>query len=431
MKEKLVMNFTHQIIKRINELKKLYKNELVTNNKERYNPILRRRKLNISEIVFNIINRCNLKCRYCWSRGGTYDRSRVGEKMNKEIVYKGIELMIKNSRNIPTYDIVFYGGEPLLNFELIKDTIEYCKSLKRAINKNFSFRMDTNGTLLTKDIAEYLLSNGVKIAISIDGPPEIHDKLRIFPNGRGSFSKIIQNFTSFSDEIKKNIVARITFTPLHTNLKKTIRYLYKMGFRNFQVADVQEECFNFKKEDSQQIFFIEKDDIKTLKKIYSELYLFYLKELIERKVLFSKKFVREIADIYHPIRRTHFICGGGREMIAVSTNGDIYPCIGFLELGYKMGNVFTGITTEEVEVFSTKSIILNNDKCKSCWAKYLCGGRASCYAINYFHNKDILIPYDKKCDIFKYLVELRFACLSVLIDKKPSLLNLFRNEFLR
>lgn len=258
-------------------------------------------KRKITDLTLNIVNNCNLRCRYCWNMGGSYGRPSLNNKMDSRISYKALDLLVKESAGFRDLVVDFYGGEPLLNFDVIRNTIEYCGKIQREKKINFRFLLATNGTLLDKEAGEFLIENGVDIAVSIDGPQKIHDLQRPFPGRRGSFDAIMKNINSLREKYKRCIVGRATFTPYSTNVIKTFGFLRNLGFDRIEVCESEKAGYGLELKNA--FFFSGSSGIKRLKSLYYKLAEFYSREISEGKLTYKNtyfnRFFKQLSRLYH------------------------------------------------------------------------------------------------------------------------------------
>ncbi len=374
-------------------------------------------------LTLNLINDCNLRCRYCWNDSGLYSSDMKNIKMGKEVAFKAVDVLIKGSGNKKELVVDLYGGEPILNFNLVEQVIKYCKSREKDAKKEFHFLLATNGTLLSLEKAKFLDENGVDIAISIDGEEKIQDRMRPFASGKGTYDILMQNLDRIPNQIKKRMVARATFTPFNSKIVEIFKFLRKLGFERIEICETEDVCFGMKREKI-KYFFKNKKDIKVLKKEYERLANFYVEEILKGSFnyynIYFNRFFKMLARLYHQ-NKIWGCCSAGVGQIAVDAKGDIYPCTTFLDMKtFKIGNVFNGINSKRILLDSN---ITDSDKCQSCFAKVLCKGAGSCYNINYYFNKSIIEPVDAYCDIFRFKTKLMIAVIAEINEKKPHLLS--------
>lgn len=376
-------------------------------------------------LTLNLINDCNLVCKYCWNDSGSYSKQNEHIKMRQDVAFKAVDLLIKGSGNKKELVVDLYGGEPILNFELVKKVIRYCKSREKETKKEFHFLLATNGTLLTLEKAKFLDANGVDIAISIDGEKKIQDKMRPFRTGAGTYDVLMKNLEKIPMDLKKRMVARATVTPFYPKIVEIFKFLRSLGFERIEICETEDVCFGIKREKI-KYFFKNKKNVDVLKKEYERLAKFYVEEILAGSFnyynIYFNRFFKMLARLYHQ-NKIWGCCSAGIGQIAVDAKGDIYPCTTFLDIkAFKIGDVFNGIDSNLKGVL-LDSEITNDPMCNKCFAKVLCKGAGSCYNINYYYNKSITKPVEEYCDIFRFKTKLMIAVIAAINEKKPYLLS--------
>ena len=240
--EKICRKYGHKPAKAtIDNLSRLKRDKVIFCQPKPADSYIKRR---ITDLTLNIVNSCNLRCRYCWNEAGSYGNlTRDNKKMGEKVAFKAIDLLVRESRGVKDLVVDFYGGEPLLNFELIKNVIGYCRKIQDKKGIKFRFLLATNGVLLDKERGEYLISNGVDVAVSLDGPRKIQDRQRPFPDGAGSYDIVVNNIKSLSKKHRRRIVGRATFTPYSDEIVKTFKFLRDLEFDRIEVCE--SENFSF------------------------------------------------------------------------------------------------------------------------------------------------------------------------------------------
>jgi len=382
-------------------------------------------KRRITDVTLNIVNTCNLRCRYCWNQAGAYGgSSKNNKKMQKEIAFNAIDLLLKESNGAQDLVVDFYGGEPLLNFDLIKEVIDYCRKIESKGKIDFHFLLATNGTLLTKEKGEYLIGNGVDVAVSLDGSRKIQDRQRPFSDGKGSYDAVLNNINSIRPEYRKRIVGRATFTPYSTNAIETFNFLRSLGFDRIEVCESEKAGYGL--EEKSQFFFSGAEGIRQLKSIYYDLALFYTKEILNGNLTYANtyfnRFFKQLSRLYN-IQSIVGTCSAGFTLMAVDMDGTIYPCTAFVEMPkFGIGTVQEGIDDDRLKNFLDNKIS-SSENCSKCWAKRICRGCGSCYNLNYFSNKNLSKPDPYYCELFRYKTKLMIAMIAEIAKKNPQLLD--------
>lgn len=413
----------------IRNLLKLKKNRMLFSLPQAKDIDIKRR---ITDLTLNIVNNCNLRCRYCWNQAGTYGSSPSNnEKMDRQVAFKAVALLVKESKGVRDLVVDFYGGEPLLNYSLIKDVIGYCRKLQQTKRINFRFLLATNGTLLNKERAEFLIENGVDVAVSLDGSRQIQDTQRPFPDGRGSFDVIMDNINSLRDAYRRRLVGRATFTPYSTRIVRTFKFLQNFGFKRIEVCESEKAGYGL--ESNSQFFFNGAGGLRHLKSLYYNLALFYTQEIIQGCLTYENtyfnRFFKQLSRLYH-IQSVVGTCSAGFSLMAVDIDGSIYPCTAFVGLPqFQIGHVNFGIDERKLKDFSNTKISSSKD-CDECWAKRLCRGCGSCYNLNYFTNRNLGQPDSYYCELFRYKTKLMIAMIAKISEKNSQLLdNVFVPEY--
>ena len=357
----------------------------------------------IQSIVLMIIQDCNLNCKYCYGDGGEFKEKGI---MSIDTAKQAINYLTEHCGNRKNISVAFFGGEPLLNFEVIKKTIEYMEIVSKNKGIKFYKSITTNATLLTDEIKKFLLDNNINIKISIDGFKEVHDNMRIFPDGQGSYDNVIKN----TEDIRrmKKAVARATITPFCLNTKEIEEFLYKIGFSDVGIAYAEE--------------YLMENDYKKIYEIES-IYFDEVEELIHlgKYADIKQKYSKVIAYLSHLHSSVmgHYPCGAGRTFYAVDKDGFLYPCQRFVGIPqFQLGSIYSekNKRTEFLEKMHLNSHI----KCKKCWCKNICIGK--CAYSNYIKTNKIEEPYEPGCELTRKLYEKAVRLYSSLNEEEKKLL---------
>lgn len=348
----------------------------------------------VKALCLHIAHDCNLRCKYCFAGEGNYN----GEKsiMSVEVAKKAIDFVIANSGSRKNIEIDFFGGEPLLNMETVKETVNYAREKEKTCNKNFRFTITTNGMLLKDEIIEYLNDTMDNIVLSLDGRREVNDKMRIRRDGTGSYDTILPNFKRLvSKRGDKDYYVRGTFTSNNLDFSNDVMHMADTGFDQLSIEPaVLKDGTGFE---------IKREHLETIFSEYEKL----ARELLERKK--SGKgvnFFHFMIDLDGGpcIAKRLRGCGSGSEYLAVTPAGDLFPChqfAGFKE--FKMGNVFTGIDRPDIIERFTKINVFTREKCKECWARFYCSG--GCTANAWQFENDLSGVYEIGCEMQKKRIE--------------------------
>lgn len=356
----------------------------------------------IKALCLHICHDCNLRCKYCFAGTGDYKGHR--EFMSEEVALKAVDFLIENSGNRKILEMDFFGGEPLLNFDVVKKTVEYANEKASALGKKFLFTMTTNGVLLRGEIADWLNENMENVVLSLDGRQEIHDDVRKTVNGKGSFDVIIQNFKDFvAKRGDKSYYIRGTFTNKNLDFAKDVLFMADSGFKEISLEPVVLE--------KGHELAITEEMLPEIKEEYKRLAREYIKRRKEGKGFHFFHFTIDLEGGPCLAKRVN-ACGAGNEYFSVTPVGDIYPCHQFADKPeFYMGNVFEGKINEEIRAKFKNSSLFTREGCEDCFARYHCSG--GCAANNYVFNGDINKPYKQTCEMLKARTECAMHILSV------------------
>lgn len=357
--------------------KLLYRNEVSHDESQEIE------KANFSALTLMLAQECNMRCSYCYGEGGEYNNKGI---MTENVAFQAIDYLVKNSTD-ELLHIAFLGGEPLLNFPLLKKVVEYCKQISADTGKKFSYTITTNGTLITDSIEKYLIENKIVCQISLDGTKEKNDMNRFFRNKKGSYDVIVEKTKSMRH--MNLVTARATVTPDNSDYKEIFNHLNELEFRAIPIAIAQNMV-----------------DDEQFDKILSEYinYIFYFEELILTKQYAKAK---KMTDLVNALEKIEFGnvrnngCGAGRTMFAVDIDGTLYPCHRFVgERKFALGNIWTGSDNSK---FLKMINVRNRDKCSKCWAQNLCLG--CCPHENYTNTNNINLASERSCRMAKTIYE--------------------------
>lgn len=363
----------------------------------------------IKALCLHVAHTCNLACEYCFAKQGTYH----GEDslMTYEVGVNAIDFLIKNSGHRRNLEVDFFGGEPLLNWQLVKDIVLYARSIEKQYDKNFRFTLTTNGILIDDDVIDFVNKEMHNVVLSLDGRKEVHDKFRVNINGDGSYEKIIPKFKKLIDKRgQQGYYIRGTFTHHNLDFLEDIKHMADLGFKELSIEPVVT--------DESSSSFLKDEDLPIIYKQYEML----TDEMVKRHGS------DEQFNFYHYninldkgpcIHKRITGCGSGTEYLAVTPIGDLYPCHQFVnDKEYKMGDVFNGIENENlVEEFSSCNIYSRPD-CQDCWAKLFCSG--GCPANAYHKTGNIAGIDEYGCNLFRKRIECAIALNVELFDKKQQ-----------
>lgn len=337
---------------------------------------------------------CNLNCTYCFASQGNFN----GERglMSFETGKRALDFLIENSGDRRNLEVDFFGGEPLMNWQVVKDLVRYARSIEEAHGKNFRFTLTTNGVGIDDDVIDFANREMHNVVLSLDGRREVHDRLRRTINDQGSYDMIVPKFKKLVEARGgKGYYMRGTFTHNNVDFTEDIFHMADLGFTELSMEPVvcpPEDPFALTEEDLPKLF---------------EQYEILAKEMIRRKKAGKGfTFYHYMIDLTHGpcIYKRISGCGSGTEYFAVTPWGDLYPCHQFVgDEKYKMGDIWQGVVNEEVRQDFKLCNVYAREECKDCWARLYCSG--GCAANAYHATGSIKGVYDYGCQLFKKRME--------------------------
>ena len=357
----------------------------------------------VKALCIHICHDCNFRCRYCFADEGAYHSKR--ESMDLETAKKAVDFLIANSGNRKVLEMDFFGGEPLMNLEVLKQTVYYAKEQGEKHGKKFLFTTTTNALLLNDDVIEFFNAEMENVVLSLDGRKEIHDAIRKSINGKGTFDLIIDKIKKFiSLRGDKSYYVRGTFTAKNLDFAQDVLFIADQGVDSISMEPVVTDI-----EDLQ----IREEHLPAIKQEYENLCEAYLQRHRDGKGFNFFHFNIDLEGGPCLSKRVS-ACGAGNEYFSVIPNGDLYPCHQFAgDKEFRMGSVYEGITKPELREKFKNSCLFTRKKCENCFAKFICSG--GCNANNYHFNGDIDEPYQTTCEMMKKRVE---CAMHILAEKK-------------
>lgn len=397
LKDKYSLEQIEEALGDINELV----DEGMLYSKDYYENIARNDKSKsfIKAMCLNIAHDCNLKCKYCFADEGEYKGKR--QLMSPEVGKKALDFVIKSSGPRRNIEVDLFGGEPLLAFNTVKEIVEYAKELEKAHNKVIRFTMTTNATLLNDEIMEYIDKNMGNIVLSIDGRKNVNDDVRVRADGSGCYESILPKIKRMVDmrDKSKQYYVRGTFTRKNTDFYEDVKHMADLGFNEISIEPVVLEENN--------PLSLREEDLPVIFENYDKLY----KDMLQRhKDGNPFKFYHFNIDLQGGpcVYKRISGCGAGHEYVAVTPEGDLYPCHQFVgNEKFKLGTIFDGYIDEELSSEFKNGHIYNKPTCIDCWARFYCSG--GCQANNYSFNQDIHVPYELGCKMAKKRIECAIA----------------------
>ena len=352
----------------------------------------------VKALCLHVAHTCNLNCAYCFASQGKYQGERA--IMSYEVGKRALDFLIENSGSRRNLEVDFFGGEPLMNFDVVKDLVSYAREVEKKHGKNFRFTLTTNGVLIDDDVIDFANREMSNVVLSLDGRKEIHDKFRVDYAGNGSWEKIVPKFQKLvKARGGKNYYMRGTFTHANPDFLEDIKKMLELGF-----AELSMEPVVCAKGDPSELT---EEDRKLVMKQYEELAELML-ECDEAGKPFT--FYHYMIDlkggpcIYKRISG----CGSGTEYMAVTPWGDLYPCHQFVgDEKYLLGNIWDGVKNTEIQNEFESCNVYARKECRDCWAKLYCSG--GCAANAYHATGSVKGVYAEGCELFKKRMECAIA----------------------
>ena len=362
---------------------------------ENYIDAFKNRQTVVKALCLHIAHDCNLACKYCFAGEGEYRGHR--------------ELMVRESGNRINLEVDFFGGEPLMNWQVVKDLVAYGRSLEATHNKKFRFTLTTNGVLLNDDIIEFANKEMSNIVLSIDGRKEVHNFMRPHRGGQGSYDEIVPKFKKVAESRDQmNYYVRGTFTQHNLDFAEDVKHLADLGFKQISVEPVVAK--------PTEDYALRDENIPALMAEYDKLAIELLKRRKEGNGVNFFHFMIDLEGGPCVAKRLSG-CGSGTEYLAVTPWGDLYPCHQFVgDENFLMGNVDTGVTNTELRDKFKCCNVYSKEKCRNCFAKFYCSGGCAANAYN-FHG-DINAAYEVGCELQRKRVECAIMMKAALAEEE-------------
>lgn len=348
----------------------------------------------VKALCLHIAHTCNLNCSYCFASQGKYHGERA--VMSFEVGKQALDFLVENSGTRHNLEVDFFGGEPLMNFQVVKDLVAYARSIEKEKGKNFRFTLTTNGVLVDDDVIEWANKECSNVVLSLDGRKEVHDRFRVDYAGNGSWEKIVPKFQKFVEARGgKEYYMRGTFTHANPDFLEDIKQMLDLGFNELSMEPVV--CA---KDDPSALT---DSDMEIVMKQYEDLAALMLQRDKEGNPFTFYHYMIDLTGgpcIYKRISG----CGSGTEYMAVTPWGDLYPCHQFVgEERFKLGDIWTGVTNKEVQGEFAACNVYAHPECRDCWARLYCSG--GCAANAYHATGSVTGVYEDGCKLFRKRME--------------------------
>ena len=348
----------------------------------------------VKALCLHVAHTCNLNCAYCFASQGKYHGERA--VMPFAVGKQALDFLVANSGKRRNLEVDFFGGEPLMNFDVVKQLVAYARSIEKEHNKNFRFTLTTNGVLIDQDVIDFANREMSNVVLSLDGRKQIHDRFRVDYAGNGSWERVVPKFQQLVQARGgKNYYMRGTFTHANPDFVNDIRQMLDLGFTELSMEPVV--CAPGDPSELTQ------DDLDVVMEQYEELAQLMLERDREGRPFTFYHYMIDLAGgpcIYKRISG----CGSGTEYMAVTPWGDLYPCHQFVgEEAFKLGNIYDGVTnTDMVEQFAGCNVYAR-PQCRDCWARLYCSG--GCSANAYHATGSVKGVYENGCKLFRKRME--------------------------
>ena len=361
----------------------------------------------VKALCLHIAHSCNLNCSYCFASQGKYHGERA--LMSFEVGKAALDYLIANSGTRRNLEVDFFGGEPLMNFQVVKDLVAYARSIEKKYNKNFRFTLTTNGVLIDDDVIDFANKEMSNVVLSLDGRKEVHDRFRVDYAGNGSYDKIVPKFQRLVGKRGgKNYYMRGTFTHYNPDFLNDIKAMLDLGFTELSMEPVVCEEGDAAK--------LTEEDLPVVMKQYEDLALLMYEREKAGKPFTFYHYMLDLKSgpcIYKRISG----CGSGTESMAVTPWGDLYPCHQFVgEEKFRLGNVWDGVTNTAMQNEFASCNVYTRKECENCWAKLYCSG--GCAANSYHATGSVNGVYEYGCKLFKKRMECAIWLQAVLSEEE-------------
>ena len=347
----------------------------------------------IKALCLNIAHDCNLRCKYCFAGQGGYGKWRM--LMSFDVARRAVDFLIAHSGSRQHCEMDFFGGEPLMNWHVVQQTVTYVREQEKKHDKIFKLSLTTNGTMLDEEKVKYLNDNHISLILSLDGRKEMHDRMRPGIHGEGTYDVVYKNLKyCVSHRNGEEYYVRGTYTKYNLDFTKDVLDMVDAGFPELSMEPVIGD---------DEAYAIKETDLPAVKREYEKLAEAFLQREKEGRPFFFFHFNMNLWKGPCLPKRLRG-CGAGHEYVAVVPNGDIYPCHQFVGRdGYVIGNVFEGLKNMAMMKEFRENHVLNKPECVDCWAKFFCSG--GCNANNETFSGDIHKPYHLSCEIQRKRIE--------------------------
>ncbi len=347
--------------------------------------------MKVKAICLNVAHGCNMKCEYCFAAQGNFGMKPA--LMSLETGKQAMDFLLDNCGHIKNLEVDFFGGEPLLVADMLRDLVTYCRGREKETGKRFNFTLTTNAVLLDEDIIAWVIENDISVILSLDGRKSTNDRCRVLNNGAGTYDLIVPHIQQMVSRQPVSYFTRGTFTQKNLDFSQDLEHLIQLGFDciSLEPAVGPDNGFSIQEQDLPQVLAEYERLTELLLENYmqgKEIEFFHYNLNLQRGSCLAKRVTG---------------CGAGIEYLVITPEGDIYPCHQFVgDSTFYMGNIFDGIKNPQIrQGFANNQ--LKDKECRDCWARYFCGG--GCHASAYYRNMDLKKPHQLSCEMHKKRIE--------------------------
>ena len=348
----------------------------------------------VKALCLHVAHTCNLNCSYCFASQGKYHGDRA--VMSFEVGKRALDFLVEHSGTRRNLEVDFFGGEPLMNFQVVKDLVAYARSIEKETGKNFRFTLTTNGMLVDDDVIDFANRECHNVVLSLDGRKEIHDRFRVDYNGKGSWETIVPKFQKFVEAREgKGYYMRGTFTHANPDFLKDIRQMLDLGFSELSMEPVV--CAEGDPS------ALTEEDLPIVLEQYEKLAELMLQRDAEGKPFTFYHYMIDLTGGPCSYKRISG-CGSGTEYMAVTPWGDLYPCHQFVgEEKFRLGDIWEGVTNTAIQSEFRNCNVYAHPECRDCWARLYCSG--GCAANAYHSTGSVTGVYEYGCKLFRKRME--------------------------
>lgn len=359
----------------------------------------------IKALCLNVAHVCNMKCHYCFAGQGNFGLN--PSLMSSEVGRRALDFLVEHSQGIKHLEVDFFGGEPLLNWEVVKDIVNYGRQIEASSDKIFNFTLTTNCLLLDEEIMDYLVKENIGVILSLDGRQEVNDHYRVLNNGEGSYKTILPKIHRMIEKGPVSYYVRGTYTRNNLDFSEDVRHIVELGVDALSLEPAVGAGSDFA---------IREEDLPQVLGEYEKLALLLLDYHKQGRQV---HFFHYDLDLQKGpcLAKRHTGCGAGSHYLAITPEGDIYPCHQFVgQNEYRLGNILENSQIRaDIRQKFTDNTLLAKEECRHCWARNFCGG--GCHANNYFTNGNIDQPAQVACAMHRRRVE---AAIYLELKKRSS-----------